>query len=141
VDLLGRYSNQEFLHRSLTRALDPGLRGQPERRSRERKQAQTRLTDDQIDALIVAYEDGLTREDLASAFAIDRLTAARHLERHGVSRRGRKLTDEQVAEAAELYEAGWSLSRIGEKYGVWGQSVRYRLRKAGVQMRPRNGSM
>ena len=100
---------------------------------------QTRLTNDQVDALIVAYETGLTLEELASAFAVDPGTAAKHLERQGVARRGRKLTEEQVTEAAELYRAGWSLSQVGEKYGVYPQSIGYRLKRAEVQLRPRPG--
>jgi hypothetical protein len=75
----------------------------------------------------------------ASAFTVDPSTAAKHLERRGVVRRGRKLTEEQVAEAAELYRAGWSLSQLGERYGVFAQSIGYRLKRAGVELRPQSG--
>lgn len=52
-----------------------------------------------------------------------------HLERNGVERRPhiRKLTDEQVAEAAELYRAGWSRSRISEHYSVSSETIRKKL--------------
>jgi hypothetical protein len=81
----------------------------------------------------------LTLDELAGAFAIDPLTVAKHLERRAVTRRGGELSDTQVAEAAELYRAGWSLSQLGERYGVYGQSIGYRLKRAGVRLRPRQG--
>src|SRR5207244_3398015 len=44
---------------------------------------------------------------------IDPRTAGNHLKRRGVATRGPKLTDERIAEAVELYQAGWSLAQIG----------------------------
>ena len=89
--------------------------------------------------LVAAYENGLSLEELASAFSIDRRTAGNHLKRRGVATRGRTLTNGQIAEAIELYEHGWSLARIAEKFGVYPQSIRYRLLRRGVPMRPRPG--
>jgi hypothetical protein len=89
--------------------------------------------------MLAAYQDGLTLEELGSAFAVDRRTAGNHLRRRDVSRRGRKLTDEQVTEAVELYRTGWSLQQLGKRYGIYPQSVSYRLKRAGVQLRPRPG--
>jgi hypothetical protein len=97
------------------------------------------LQNEDIDVLIAAYQGGMTLDELASAFAVEAGTAAKLLERRGVARRGRKVTDKQVAEAAELYRAGWSLSQLGERYGVYTQSMGYRLKRAGVTLRPRPG--
>jgi hypothetical protein len=133
VALMRRRSNSLGLEVSNREAVgnEPG--------SQTARQRQTRLSSEQVDELVVAYERGSTLDQLAAKYVVDAGTAAKHLERRGVSRRGRKLTDQQIADAAELYEAGWSLSQIGERYGVYGQSVGYRLRKAGMQLRPRNG--
>ena len=99
---------------------------------------QTRLTSDQVDQLIGAYQDGLSMEDLASAFSIDPRTAGNHLKRRGIPSRSRKLTDEQIYEASELYQQGWSLARLGQHYGH-SESIRYRFKRVGMQLRSRNG--
>jgi hypothetical protein len=67
------------------------------------------------------------------------LTAAAHLERQGIAQRRHRLTSDEVAEAVDLYEQGWSLSQISERFGVWPQSIGYRLRRAGVKLRRRPG--
>jgi predicted DNA-binding protein YlxM (UPF0122 family) len=89
--------------------------------------------------LVAAYENGLSLEELASAFSIDRRTAGNHLKRRSVITRGRKLTDEQITEAIDLYERGRSLAQIADQFGVYPQSIRYRLLRRGVTMRPRPG--
>jgi predicted DNA-binding protein YlxM (UPF0122 family) len=89
--------------------------------------------------LVAAYEDWLSLKDLASAFSIDRRTVGNHLKRRGIASRGRKLTDEQIVQAVELYRRGWSLARIAECLGVYPQSVRYRLLQRDVTLRPRPG--
>jgi hypothetical protein len=61
--------------------------------------------------------------------------AGNHLKRRGVATRGRKLTDERIAEAVELYQAGWSLAQIGERFGVYPQSINDRFKRAGVPLR------
>jgi DNA-directed RNA polymerase specialized sigma24 family protein len=54
--------------------------------------------------------------------------------------RMRGLSPEQIDEAVRLYEAGWSLARIGDRMGVNDMTVRQRLLERGVQMRPKRGS-
>jgi DNA-binding transcriptional ArsR family regulator len=78
-------------------------------------------------------------EELASAFSVDRRTVGNHLKRRRVTTKARKLTAAQIAEAVELYRAGWSVRRLGARFGVHGESIRYRLVRAGVQLRPRPG--
>ena len=108
------------------------------RRSRP-KQAQTRITNDELDVVVAAYQDGLTLNELASAFGADRRTLANRLEQRGIPRRARRLSDAQIVEAVSLYENGWSLARIANRFGVYPQSIRYRLQRAGVVLRPRQG--
>jgi DNA-directed RNA polymerase specialized sigma24 family protein len=89
--------------------------------------------------VIAGCESGLTLNELASAFGADRRTLANRPEGRGVQRRGRRLTNEQIQEAIALYRDGWSLARIAEHLGVYPQSVRYRLQRSGVELRPRHG--
>ena len=57
------------------------------------------------------------------------------LERESVTKRRRGLDEAHVPEAARLYEAGWSVARLGEHFGVSPTTVWEALRKAGVQLR------
>jgi hypothetical protein len=61
-----------------------------------------------------------------------------HLERQGAPRRSGIVT-RNIDEATRLYEEGWSLTRIGERFGVDGETARRALRAAGVRLRPRPG--
>jgi DNA-directed RNA polymerase specialized sigma24 family protein len=108
--------------------------------SRKRKQAQVRLTNDEIDVVIAGYRSGLDLNELSTAFGADRRTLANRLEQRGVPRRSRRLTDEQIQEAVILYTDGWSLARIARHLDVYPESVRYRLRESGVALRARPGS-
>ena len=45
----------------------------------------------------------------------------------------------QLDEATRLYEQGWSLARLGDRFGVDAETVRRALRKAGIPLRARNG--
>jgi hypothetical protein len=78
-------------------------------------------------------------EELASAFSVDRRTVGNHVKRRGLPGRGRKLTDDQIMEAVKLYREGWSLRRLGDRFGVHGESIRYRLKREDVRLRRRPG--
>ena len=54
------------------------------------------------------------------------------------SRRG--IVERRTDEAAALYWRGWSLARIGQRYGVYLSTVRHAMLRAGVRMRPRPGA-
>jgi hypothetical protein len=105
------------------------------------RQAQRRLSPEEVEHLVAGYQGGATVPELVVRFQIHRTTVFAHLERHGVQgrRNRRKLTDQQVAEAAELYTAGWSTAKIGHKYNVSAETALQTLRKAGVPIRPRPG--
>ena len=89
--------------------------------------------------MVAGYEDGLSLKELSSAFGADRRALANRLEQRGISRRRRRLTDEEIQEAITLYGDGWSPARIATRFGVYPQSIRYRLRQRGVTLRPRPG--
>lgn len=113
-----------------------------EPRTRRAKQVQRRLTSDGVAELVQRYQAGETADLLAAAFQIHRTTVTGHLKRNGIQRRGggrRVLAADDVQVAAELYEAGQSLARIGRQFDVHHTTVATELRQAGVKIRPRPG--
>jgi DNA-directed RNA polymerase specialized sigma24 family protein len=93
----------------------------------------------QVDALIAGYRAGRTMKELAVEFGVDRRTVSTHLRRAEIATRQRGLDEEQVQEAADLYEAGWSSGRLAERFDVSADNVLKDLRRAGVSIRPRRG--
>jgi hypothetical protein len=84
------------------------LKGLGQRASRRRKvttsaprpQAQRRLTDETVDDLVRAYQDGATLKDLVERFGICQTTVIAHLDRRGVPRRQLVgLSPDEVTEA------------------------------------------
>ena len=94
-------------------------------------QRQHRLGPDEVHQLVVAYRRGSAVAVLAGRFEVHPNTVLDHLKRAGVARRPcvRKLTDELLAQAAALHEAGWSYKRLGELYQVDGETVRKEVRR------------
>ncbi len=77
--------------------------------------------------------------DLAEMFGLSRTAVMANLNRLGTeSRRG--IIQRRIEEAVALYKQGWSLAKIGKKYGVYPSTVRDALLRAGVPMRPRPGA-
>ena len=77
--------------------------------------------------------------DLARQYGVCRTTILHALQRSDVRVRSRGLPQERVDEVAELYRAGWSLARLGEKYGCDDLTVRHALVLRRVCHRPRRG--
>lgn len=102
--------------------------------------AATRLHMTRLDAsatagLIDAYRAGVRIKDLAGRFGVHRTTVTSLLACHGVELRPVGMSPDQVLHAAQLYRDGWSLARLGEKFGVDDMTVRRHLLLAGVVMR------
>ena len=94
-----------------------------------------KLSAAQIGQLVEQYQAGATVYELATAFKIHRVTASQHLQRSGVVMRRQGLSDADTVTAADLYAEGWSLARIGERFGVAHTTVRRALLVVGVRMR------
>ena len=108
--------------------------------ARTATQAQRRVSADEVAELIAKYEAGATVKELAVLYGLHRGTVSAQLTRHGVDRPPRGLSPEQTLEAARLYiTEEWSLARIGEHLGVSSATVRHRLIRAGISLRPRRG--
>jgi len=84
---------------------------------------------------------GSSVKTLAVEFRIHRTTVMNHLERAGVARRPnvRALTNDDVAQAAERYRAGASLSTVGKQFHVSADTLKRELLKVRVEIRPRRG--
>jgi len=78
-------------------------------------------------------------QELGAEFGIDRRTVSTHLRRARVSSRRSGLDQDQVLEAARLYEAGWSSGRLAQRFNVSADNVLKALRTAGMMIRPRRG--
>jgi hypothetical protein len=89
-----------------------------------------RLKPQEIDELVAAYRAGTNVYKLGEPFGITRQTVSALLKRHGVRTRWRRLTDEQVDDAARLYEQEWSLARISRNLRTNPTTLRKRPREA-----------
>jgi hypothetical protein len=85
----------------------------------------------EVTEMIKEYERQVPVKDLAQRFGIHRLTVTALLRRRGVELRRTGLTPEDILLAASLYGQGWSLARLGTRYGVDSTSVWRALRAAG----------
>ena len=107
---------------------------------RHRKSA-PRLTKTEVNELARCYEQGCTINQLAESYKIHRTTVMDHLKRRNVTTRvvKRRLSDANVAQAAELYAAGQSLATIAARFRVDAKTVHREFRKAEIPTRPRQG--
>lgn len=88
-----------------------------------------------IAQLVADYQAGLPAGALMKRHGIGKGTVLGILHDAGVVRRREVLTDEQLAEASELYQQGWSLVRLGEYFGFHQSAVWSGLKRLGVEMR------
>lgn len=101
------------------------------------------LKPDEVDEMVRLYEAdlNLTPTQLAARFGVHRTTVSANLRRRGVTIRARvpAMSARDIEEAAALYRAGWSLSKLGTKYGISDRTVGIKLKQAGVVLRPPTG--
>ena len=102
-------------------------------------QDQHHLTAAEQVKLAFAYQAGAEMKALAAEFHVHRHTVAHCLQSLGIPLRRQGLREADRTEAAKLYLDGWSLSRLGEKYGCDATVVRRALLAYGVQTRRRRG--
>ncbi len=105
-----------------------------EREPRPTPRTAKQLRGKQLEEPVAACETGGTLRKLADQFGVTPQTVSNLLKRQGITPRWR-LTEADVDEAERLYARGLSLERVGDRLGVSGCAVRYRLNKRGVRMR------
>ncbi len=146
LELLRRYSRHQDvtvrLQRVYARASqahrEPG-QGAPVQ-AREPHAVSRRLGSSTVAALITAYEAGATTAQLAEQYGVSRTAVKDLLHAHRTAvRRPVGLLDEDVNEAARLYEVGWLLRKIAVKFNVSQENVRRQLLSRGVVMRSGHG--
>lgn len=89
--------------------------------------------------LVAAYEAGETVRSIAKRLTIRTSRVSQVLDESGVQFHpgGRlRFSDEDAAEFARAYQAGETLTQIGQRYGVAAKVVRDYLIRTGVQLRP-----
>ena len=94
------------------------------------------MIDEQIDRVAERYLAGESVTVLAGELGVHRTTIVGHLKRRSVSTRYKIMTEKDLAEAARLYEQGWSLARVGERFGVGAHTVLNTFRAVGITTRP-----
>jgi hypothetical protein len=139
VEVAGRYSNHPDQGERIQTILEMTPAGPSEPTMRTRKQAQHRLSPDKVDQLVSQYQSGAKVSELATLFGIHRDTVSELLDRKGVTRRRRGLSQELLNQVISAYEAGSSLAVIGDELSVDAGTVALALRKAGVLIRPCRG--
>jgi transposase len=85
--------------------------------------------------LVADYRTGSKVRNLANHYRISRSTVLEHITQAGVRKHYAALIPAEIAEAAQLYRSGRSLTAVGEHFGVNASTVRSALQKGGVEMR------
>jgi site-specific DNA-methyltransferase (adenine-specific) len=94
-----------------------------------------RLNDDARAQVIARYSAGETTTVLAKDYGVAKSTIIGILRAKNVVVHRQPMTDEQVSEAARLYESGLSLSQVAEALSVNQETMRVAIIKAGVILR------
>jgi uncharacterized protein (DUF433 family) len=99
------------------------------------------LTLTEVHDLVRFYEAGHSTLQSATEFGINRETVLEHLKRAAAARRpnARKMNDEQVTQAAELYAANARLATVAKHFDVNAATIRSEFNQAGLPTRRRRG--
>ena len=92
-----------------------------------------RMAPEDVEAMVTDYRGGVGSWRLARKYGVSDSTVLARLKAAGVEIRTEPVEDPaQVAtvqEMARLRDEGWTLSRIGERFGITRQTVAMRLRR------------
>jgi lambda repressor-like predicted transcriptional regulator len=72
---------------------------------------------------------------LAARRDLHRTTVAAHLRRAGVTLRRQGIPPEQMDDAVQLYQEGWSCQRLAGRYSCDDETVRQALKVTCIRMR------
>lgn len=86
--------------------------------------------------MVADYQAGATLTELAARYGYNRVGISNALKKAGVRLRRTGLTEEQADEATRLYATGQSLATVAARFDIDAGTVRTRLIKRGVGMRP-----
>jgi transposase-like protein len=95
------------------------------------------FTETEVKQIIQGYtEQQLTVYQLAEKHGCHRNTISKLLKQNAVQVANRRMSDEQIAKAVELYQSGQSLREIAKELEFCKSNIQRALHKAGVRMRP-----
>jgi transposase-like protein len=90
----------------------------PNSSKRRSRQVQNRLSRAQVDALVADYQGGASIVSLATAYRVDPNTVYRWLKVRGAwERRYPRIAPDDLELMAQLRADGWSLVRLGARFG------------------------
>lgn len=104
---------------------------QPVSQARVPKQRQRRLRPEQIDQLVIDYQNGLSVAATAREYRVDVKTARAHLLRRGIAIRQSTVTipSSKLAELRALKTSGMNNVQIAKHFGCSRQAVQQALRR------------
>ena len=97
-----------------------------------------KLSQEEMDTIILKYEDGESTYMLAEEYGVHRETVSRCLKRHEITRTKQKLKLSALTKTiANHYESGKTMAWIAEEMSVSKHVVQYHVKKAGLSTRTR----
>jgi hypothetical protein len=145
-----RYSNLDALSKFFQKLCTDGLitpDGRAVRRSDRSPEVvrpfklDQRLNDQMRADIVARYRSGEPSTAIGVADGLNKNSVIKVLREAGIPIRRQSLTDDQIAEAVRLYEAGQSLATVGRHLGVDHGTVWRALKKRDVQMRDTHGRL
>ena len=103
------------------------------------RQSRIHLRPEQIEALTTDYLAGRTVKALAAQFGVHHTAISRVLKERGITLRLQPMSEKDVDLAIQLYQAGWSLLRVGERLNRSPETIRSELHHNGVAIRDSHG--
>jgi hypothetical protein len=94
-----------------------------------------RVSTETLTQIVEDYQAGVPTTTLCRQHHIGKGTVLRLLAEHGVSMRRQPMTAAQQRTVIALYAKGWSLAKIGTKFGRHPTAIRDVLERAGVSRR------
>lgn len=112
-----------------------------EKVARQIRQAQRRdFSEDDIAAIIAAYQSGKSANELAREYSCDRKTICAHLKKHGIEVSREKIKNEETSkEIIALYERGHTAAEIAKMTSISATTIQRHLNEQGIKLRGRWG--
>ncbi len=95
-----------------------------------------KITDTDRAEAIRLFHAGTYVKDIAISLRVTKASVRKILYEAGVAAPPRRMTEAEIKDAARRYENGESLVHLGERFGCSPGTVRSKIVRAGVEMRP-----
>ena len=125
--------------RKLAKLKVNGGMDRPEPVVRKPRRVDARLSDEDRAAVAQAYRDGIPSTALCREYQLGKSTVLQILAEAGVPMRRQPLTEDQIDQAARLYETGRSLLQVCAELGIAQSSLQLAFTKRGMVLRAPTG--